>query len=417
MSLQAGTALGADHVVVEAHDPVREPCLPLHLLPFLPVDRLASADLVQVADLREYPALVPDPRQRRGVRHSLASILALAAAAVAAGAQSFTAVGEWAADAPQRVLARPGTRFDPRRDRHVAPDEATMRRVLYDINGDDLDAAISGWITTTDTPPAIAVDGKSLRGTFARTGGAGVHLLSALTHHNGTWTQPLLDTLGLTGVVVTADALHTTRGLARYLTRRDAHYVFTVKETSTASTPGSPRCPGHKPPATPAPGSGTDGSSNAPPKSCSPPRRPRLPRHHAGFQITRYRTDRTTGTRGTHIAYGITSLPASTGPAHIALHLHRHWEIENRLHWVRDTAYREDASRVRTGTAPRAMATLRNLASAHYAPQATPASLQHCDTWPETPPGHTLRNHHMTSTNDFAGTPTLPGGVPRPVYR
>jgi hypothetical protein len=50
-----------------------------------------------------------------------------------------------------RVLARPGTRFDPRRDRHAAPDEATMRRVLYDINGDDLDAAISGWITTTDT--------------------------------------------------------------------------------------------------------------------------------------------------------------------------------------------------------------------------------------------------------------------------
>jgi predicted transposase YbfD/YdcC len=76
-----------------------------------------------------------------------------------------------------------------------------MRRVLHDIDGDDLDAAISGRITTTDTPPAIAVDGKSLRGT-----------------------------LDLTGVVITADALHTTRGPARYLTHRDAHYVFTVKE-------------------------------------------------------------------------------------------------------------------------------------------------------------------------------------------
>ncbi|MEU4521410.1 transposase family protein [Amycolatopsis sp. NPDC024027] len=121
------------------------------------------------------------------MRHSLVSILALAAAAVAAGAQSFTAIGEWAADAPQRVLARLGTRFDPRRDRHIAPDEATMRRVLCDIDGDDLDAAISGWITTTaDIPPAIAVDGKALRGTFPRAGGAGVHLLSVLTHRNGT---------------------------------------------------------------------------------------------------------------------------------------------------------------------------------------------------------------------------------------
>ncbi|MEV6902307.1 hypothetical protein [Amycolatopsis sp. NPDC051372] len=32
-------------------------------------------------------------------------------------------------------------------------------------------------------PEAIAVDGKSLRGTFARTGGAGVHLLAAMTHY------------------------------------------------------------------------------------------------------------------------------------------------------------------------------------------------------------------------------------------
>jgi hypothetical protein len=39
-----------------------------------------------------------------------------------------------------------------------------------------------------------------------------------------------------------------------------------------------------------------------------------------------------------------------------------HWEIENRLHWVRDVSYGEDASRVRTGTAPRVMASLRNLA-------------------------------------------------------
>ena len=36
--------------------------------------------------------------------------------------------------------------------------------------------------------------------------------------------------------------------------------------------------------------------------------------------------------------------------------------MENRLHWVRDVTYQEDKSLVRTGNAPRVMATLRSLA-------------------------------------------------------
>jgi len=39
-----------------------------------------------------------------------------------------------------------------------------------------------------------------------------------------------------------------------------------------------------------------------------------------------------------------------------------HWGIENRLHWVRDVTFDEDGSQVRTGQAPRVMATCRNLA-------------------------------------------------------
>ncbi|MBX9399275.1 hypothetical protein K4749_38395 [Streptomyces sp. TRM72054] len=36
--------------------------------------------------------------------------------------------------------------------------------------------------------------------------------------------------------------------------------------------------------------------------------------------------------------------------------------IENRLHFVRDTAFREDASKIRTGHSPENMATLRSFA-------------------------------------------------------
>lgn len=51
---------------------------------------------------------VADPRHRRGVRHRLAVILGLAVCAVLAGARSFTAIAEWAADADEQTLARLG---------------------------------------------------------------------------------------------------------------------------------------------------------------------------------------------------------------------------------------------------------------------------------------------------------------------
>lgn len=62
------------------------------------------------------------------------------------------------------------------------------------------------------------------------------------------------------------------------------------------------------------------------------------------------------------MAYGITSLTPEDAPPERLLELNRmHWGIENRLHWVRDETFREDRSQIRTGNAPRVMATLRNL--------------------------------------------------------
>lgn len=61
----------------------------------------------------------------------------------------------------------------------------------------------------------------------------------------------------------------------------------------------------------------------------------------------------------------ITSLsPQQASPAHLLALVRGHWTIENSSHWVRDVTYDEDRSQIRTGTAPRMMATLRNLAIA-----------------------------------------------------
>lgn len=63
------------------------------------------------------------------------------------------------------------------------------------------------------------------------------------------------------------------------------------------------------------------------------------------------------------IVYGISSLtPKQASPARILELVRGHWEIENRLHWVRDVTFDEDRSRIRKGAGPQMMASLRNLA-------------------------------------------------------
>ena len=100
----------------------------------------------QCPGLAEYLARVPDPRDPRGVRHTLTSLLLAAVVAILAGARSFTSVGEWVADAPPQVLAALGVRRDPLTRRFEPPDEATIRRVLEAADADALDAAVGSWL-------------------------------------------------------------------------------------------------------------------------------------------------------------------------------------------------------------------------------------------------------------------------------
>ena len=210
---------------------------------------LNSARLDGEAGLLEVLAQVKDPRKRRGIRHDQVSILAVATCACLSGARSFAAIAQWAANLSQPLLERLGCRWNFNRGKRLPPSEPTLRRTLQSIDADEVDNRIGAWLAEQSKGEAVAVDGKTLRGSRS-TDGKAVHLMSALLHEEGivvsqkavcgksneiTAMKPLLEPLELTGKIVTADAMHAQSDHARYIVEeKKADYLFTVK----ANQPG-----------------------------------------------------------------------------------------------------------------------------------------------------------------------------------
>jgi predicted transposase YbfD/YdcC len=73
------------------------------------------------------------------------------------------------------------------------------------------------------------------------------------------------------------------------------------------------------------------------------------------------RVRRSRGKETIETVCAVTSLGPERASAKQLLALARgHWSIENRVHWVRDMSFGEDACRVRTAEAPEVLAALRN---------------------------------------------------------
>ena len=86
-----------------------------------------------------------------------------------------------------------------------------------------------------------------------------------------------------------------------------------------------------------------------------------FPHAAQAVRITRTRTVRGKTTRET--AHLIVTLPAEHAqPADLADWARREWHIENKLHWIRDVTFREDAHQARTRNGPAVAAVLRNTA-------------------------------------------------------
>jgi len=180
---------------------------------------------------------------------------------VLAGCTSVLATAEWAAEAPQELLAALGVRRSWPGGRYRAPHLATFRRVLRDADAVDAVigsflAEIAGFASLTRTDAgsgqeqqdgeqaplagAVSVDGKTARG-VRRDDGRAVHLLSPLIHghglvvaqrdvaHKTNEIPEVKKPLDPRGWAVTLDALHCQKQTARFLVEdKKAAYVFTA---------------------------------------------------------------------------------------------------------------------------------------------------------------------------------------------
>ena len=329
--------------------------------------------------LKEVLEGVTDPRDRRGVRHPLVSVLCLAVTGILAGCRSLTAIWEHAADLEPADLGALGLEAG-----RALPSESTIRRVLKDLDPAGLDARLTSWFfTRTGTiggRRVIAVDGKTMRG--ARTGdNPAPHLLAALDQASGVVVgqrrvsdksneipalPELLAPLDLDGALITADAMHTQRGTAQWIISRGAHYLLTVKDNQPGLKRELEKLPWKDVPSTSVPDGSHGRRVRRTIKAVEAPAWIDFP---GAAQVIRIRRTRTVNKRGggrrrtTEVVHLICSLPPTDAqPEQVAAWARGHWAIENRLHWVRDVVFDEDRHQLRTANGPQIMAALRNLA-------------------------------------------------------
>src|SRR3954453_3780741 len=211
----------------------------------MPARRLSA---VESSTLLQALEAVPDPRQRRGRRPPLHSMLCLALGAVLAGAASWAAIADWAAVTDHDVAV--GRR---------SPHASTFRRLLGRVEVTALEAALTGWVLgrrdtaarqaaaaggpVAERRMVLAADGKTLRGAH-QPDGSQTKLFCLYEHacclvlaqtpvldgdEIAAFTTALAALPDLSGVVITADALHCQREHARWLHARGGHYLFPVK--------------------------------------------------------------------------------------------------------------------------------------------------------------------------------------------
>jgi hypothetical protein len=136
----------------------------------------------QMESLPVFFSDIPDPRRAQGQRHSLSSVLAIAAGATLCGMRGYLAISDWAKSLGQKARERFGCRYQNKR--YLVPSLNTIRDVLIRVDPVHLDRSLQRWNEVYgQQDESLAIDGKTMCNAIDDQGRQ-THIMSVIGHQS-----------------------------------------------------------------------------------------------------------------------------------------------------------------------------------------------------------------------------------------
>jgi len=335
--------------------------------------------------LKEKLKGIDDPRRQWGnYRHKLIDIVVIGLLSVMCGGEDFEDMeefGEERIDWLKKFLELP----------NGIPDSDTFRRVFERVESKALLACLQEWLFEAEGSGGrlVNIDGKTICGSAKEGEHGAIHIVSAWVHENGmvlgqleteeksneiTAIPQLLDAIDIEGDIVTIDAIGCQTQIAQKIRKKKADYVLAVKDNQPALHEQIREYFGWVE---------REGPRDEPVNLW----KSEAEKNHGRIEMREVRTtsklDWLEGRqtwldlqtiihyRCTRIENGVTSCndryyisSFDTSAEQFAYLVRNHWSIENRLHWMLDVVFGEDASRARKDNSPSNLNILRKVALA-----------------------------------------------------
>jgi predicted transposase YbfD/YdcC len=325
--------------------------------------------------LIDYLKEVPDPRQAKGSRHELWQILLITIMAIMSGSLGYQAIGRFVERHRRSLIKQLSIK------QGTVPSYSTIRRAMVNVDFNKLNESFNLWAQEQAIPAgrAIAGDGKSLRNTVSDYDNSEqnfINMVSLFSHEQGTVIataimenkkdseinviQELIKQLKLEDHLLTLDALHCQKKTVVAIVESNNDYVIKVKKNQpklfqaieTETKQSEPIQVSEK----------VDESkgrqAHRKVEVFRPPAKIDRDWQKVESVIKVTRSGTREGKEYSGVSYYISSLPPNS--SRISKLIQGHWEIENRLHWVKDVILNEDKSTQTAGNSAINFAVLKS---------------------------------------------------------